>query len=314
MRNDDFAQDVIRGLTATPKYIPSKYIYDEEGTRLFDLLTQTEDYYLTSCDKEILRTHAEGMSKIIGTAPFRLIELGPGNAEKVSLLIEGWQGSKLSFYYVPIDISPRAIEDVTRELQLKFPSLHIESYVEDFFSALQKLGKNTETRNILLFLGSNIGNFTPKEAKDFLKRIHTFLNSGDLFLVGFDFKKDPNLIRRAYNDSKGITKAFNLNVLTRINRELSANFDLDKFDHGAIYDAKEGVNESFVISLETQDVLISSLSMTISFQKGEKIKSGFSYKFSLEDIDNLSKKSGYRVIQTFQDSKKYFGESLWEVA
>ncbi len=311
---NSFAEDVLRGLSCSKKYLPSMYFYDEEGDRLFKEITQLEEYYLTRSEEEILHTYRQNMLAHFSSdgEGFNLIELGPGDGMKSRILLNYFLCHKADFEYYPIDISENVLGLLIDNLHRILPKVKVKPMNMDYFEALDELHKVAARRNVVLFLGSNIGNFEHKDAVKFLCSLHEKLDSKDLLLVGLDLKKDPEKILKAYNDSKGITKDFNLNYLERINRELGGDFDPGKFLHKPCYDEERGEAKSYLRSNCRQDVHIKELKRTFSFEKGEDIFMEVSRKFDLKDIEMLAEKSGFKVLKHYSDGEKNFTNVLWQ--
>jgi L-histidine N-alpha-methyltransferase len=311
--HEEFALDVLVGLSDTVKALPSKYFYDEEGSRLFTEITMLDEYYLTACERETLEKNKESIGDNIGKQPFNLIEFGSGDGQKTRLLLRYFLERQLDFRYVPIDISHSAMISLFEDLEQNFPELEVEGIVSEYFSGTKWLANRTKRKNLVIFLGSNIGNFTHAQARIFLRNLWSSLKNGDEVLIGFDLKKDIELLLSAYNDSKGVTSKFNLNILARINRELGGQFDLSKFRHFGTYNVFTGAMESFLISLEDQEVFIDKIGRSFNFRAWEPIHVEYSYKYTESDIRNLALETGYSVKENFYDPKRYFIDSLWAV-
>src|SRR5688572_18603030 len=271
---DDFADDVRRGLTARPKRLPPKYFYDELGSRLFDAICLLPEYYLTRAEGEIFERHAREIVAAArrGAGRVTLFELGSGSAAKTRRIIEALLAGQETLTYVPVDISPAALEASAHALLGDYAGLSVTAYAADYDSALPRLGESFEdgARALVLFLGSNVGNFDRAEARDFLRRVRAALRAGDLLLLGADLKKDAAVLEAAYDDALGVTAAFNLNLLARINRELGADFDLRHFRHVALYDAREGRVEMHLESAREQTVRVGALGLEVTFGAGER--------------------------------------------
>lgn len=309
-----FAEDVFAGLSAAPKSLSSKYFYDDEGSRLFMEIMKLPEYYLTRCELEIFSEQAHEIYKAFssGTDGFDLIELGAGDGTKTAVLIEHFLRRNAGFSYSPIDISREACDALSAKFNARFPDLRINPLHGDYFQILKSLKNGHGRRKILLFLGSNIGNFKHDQAVDFFSQLRAVMNDNDLLFIGFDLQKDPHVIVRAYDDDKGITAAFNLNLLKRINRELGANFDLDRFSHYAVYRPVECAARSFLISRERQSVYIDALNRTFEFEQWEAIFMEISQKYSLPMIHGLANEGGFEISQNFFDRKNYYCDSLWQ--
>lgn len=242
-----------------------------------------------------------------------LIELGPGDARKTQVLLRHFLENDLDFQYVPIDISESAMKELTESLSVRFPKLNVHGFVSGYTNALNWVKNLDSRRNLVLFLGSNIGNFNRPAANVFLRSLWNALNHDDYVLIGFDLKKDIDLLLRAYNDSEGVTREFNLNLLRRINRELGANFDLSKFRHYANYDVFSGAMESYLVSSEKQSVFIGEIGQSFFFEAWEPIHTEYSYKYLESDIVKLAEATGFVPVQQWYDPDGYFTDCIWKV-
>jgi dimethylhistidine N-methyltransferase len=252
--SSDFPSDVNAGLSRPQKSIASKYLYDAEGDRLFQRIMELPEYYLTRCEFEILRDNRDKILSLIGDGPINLVELGAGDGKKTFLLLEHFVEKGLQFRYVPIDISESAIKGLVENCSNFNGQMAVEGLVAEYFDGLKWLAQLNQRRNFVLFLGSNIGNFTRSDTQLFLRGLWDALNNGDLVLIGFDLKKDVDRIKDAYDDSQGITAQFNLNLLRRINSELGGDFSIDQFEHYWTYNEQMGAIESYLISRKKKDV------------------------------------------------------------
>ena len=310
--DNTFAQDVLAGLTANEKYLSSKYFYDDNGSRIFQEIMHMPEYYLTDSEFEILSLQAKQIIDAIQfRQPFNIIELGAGDGFKTFKLLEYLVNENIEFHYVPIDISQEAIEILSKKLTERLPNLSIQAKVGDYFQVLKEL-KQGSTPSLLLFLGSNIGNYLENQVDSLLQLFHESMKKGDKLLIGIDLKKNPLTIQKAYLDEAGITKKFNLNLLLRINRELDADFKIDDFDFYSYYNPETGEVKSYIVSIRNQKVQLKKLNTTIDFQYDELIWTELSKKYSLEQIESLAKNNGFTIVQNFLDCKHYFVDSLWE--
>ncbi len=282
-----FAEDVLRGLTLTPKQLSSKYFYDDEGSRLFQEIMKLPEYYPTRAEYKLFTEQTDEIYKAFtdGCDAIDLIELGAGDGTKTAVLIEYFLKQNSDFSYSPIDISKEACDALSEKFNAKFPDLKIDPHHGDYFEILQSLKNGSGRRKVILFLGSNIGNFNRDQAVDFFRQIRGVMNEKDRIFIGFDMQKDPRVIVRAYDDSQGVTAAFNMNLLRRINRELGADFDLDKFSHYAQYRPVECAARSFLISREKQTVHIAALNRSFEFEQWEPIFMEISQKYTKAMID-----------------------------
>jgi L-histidine Nalpha-methyltransferase len=311
-----FAEDVLAGLSSTPKSLSSKYFYDDEGTRLFQEIMRLPEYYLTGCEHEIFQTKADAIFRAFANSSggFDLIELGAGDGTKTAVLIDYFLSQNAEISYSPIDISQEALDVLSAKFSAKFPTLNIRTRTGDYFRILESLKGHSSKRKILLFLGSNIGNFTRDQALEFFRHLRAVMNGDDLLFIGFDLQKDPHVIVPAYDDKAGVTAAFNLNLLKRINRELGANFVVDKFTHYANYRPIEASARSFLISREKQSVHVAALGKTFEFEQWEAVFMEISQKYNLRMISDLAAQSGFEIKENFFDSQRYYCDSLWQLS
>ncbi len=312
--NEQFRQDVRKGLSSSPKYLSSKYFYDREGDRLFQKIMDLEDYYLTDCEYEILYTYRkELLDQFKGTCDkFHLIEFGAGDAYKTKVLISYFLKLQARFEYNPIDISENSVLNLEQELGREFPELKLAPINMEYFSAVEEISQQDTCKKVILFLGSNIGNFSMEDAQAFFNRLGSVLKAGDQALIGFDLRKDPETIRKAYNDSSGITADFNLNLLRRINRELKADFDPGAFYHSPEYEMDTGCARSYLVSRKAQEVSIGAIPLKVYFEEDESIFMEISQKYSLEETCQFADQAGFFVKKDYFDKRKYFLNSLWE--
>jgi len=310
---DAFALDVLVGLSSTRKSLPSKYFYDDRGSELFQQITGQAEYYLTTSEMEILDRYSDAIAQYVDVEPFNLVELGAGFSKKTTTLLSHLLKRNLDFRFVPIDISESAMRGLVQVLGEEFPECEVGGLVTDYFNGLKWLNNRSHRKNLVLFLGSSIGNFTHTESCVLLRNLWNSLNHDDVMLIGFDLKKDIDLLLRAYNDTGGVTREFNLNLLHRINRELGGNFDVSKFRHFGTYDVFSGGMESYLVSMEEQSVFIELIGRSFPFDAWEPIHTEYSYKYLISDIEKLAVETGFEIFEHLFDSKRYFVDSLWRV-
>lgn len=310
--NNQFAEDLRRGLNQKPKRLYSKYFYDEIGDKLFQDIMNMEEYYLTKSEFEIISTQKNEILNEIyqHKEPFQLIEFEAGDGLKTKVLLKYFEQLNVDFEYVPIDISEHVLSQLTADLSKELPNLKVNHQVDTYIGALEKLSK--DRRKVILFMGSNVGNFSYNEAIVFLTKISEKLNKGDRLIMGVDLKKHPEKVLAAYNDKNWITRAFNLNLLNRINKEFHSNFDLTKFDHYPTYDPISGETKSYLISQTAQTVFIKDLNMMVELETGEPIFMEISKKYSLKDLEQLAKETGFKINKNLLDCKHYFVDTIWE--
>lgn len=310
------ATDTLNGLSSDPKYLLSKYFYDDEGSRIFKDIMNMPEYYLTDCEHEIFSSQKGEITHAIcaGNKLFNLVELGSGDGFKTKILLKYMVENGIDFQYTPVDISAKANQELVESLKTELPTLQVEAKTGDYFRKLKSLNGHASIPKIIFFLGSNIGNFSENETTDFLSQLSAYSNSGDKVLIGFDLKKSPQVIMDAYNDPHGHTRRFNLNHLVRINRELDADFDIQKFGQQTTYNPQSGEVKSFLISNSEQTVQIGALEKSFLFTKWEAVFMERSRKYDFQTIEKLALNHGYKMVQNFTDSRNYFVDSLWEKA
>ena len=309
-----FAVDIEEGLSNYPKQLSSKYFYDAAGDQLFQDIMAMPEYYLTNAEYDIFTRQKAAILEAFGDSTFELIELGAGDGTKTKILLEYFLQQEADFTYRPIDISGNVLEQLAADCAQQFPKLKVDAVKGDYTKALSLIKEeDNHRRKVVLFLGGNIGNFPLPSAKTFIKELASCLSPGDLLLTGFDLKKDPKVVQLAYDDPAGITAAFNLNLLARINRELGGEFDLDKFMHWETYNPLNGEARSYIVSKEDQLVQIEQLQLSVHFAAWEAIAVEVSAKYSERDITELAEETGFVVNHNFVDQKAYFVDSLWEL-
>ena len=298
---NDFLAEAILGLSQPQRTLPCKFLYDQEGSNLFDQITELEEYYPTRTETRILTDNVEEIVGLIGRDS-RLIEFGSGTSIKTRHLLARLSGLAS---YVPIDISREWLHQSCAELALEFPALEIVPHVADFTVPLDlpRPARNGQ-RSVAFFPGSTIGNFEPSGVVRFLRNVALLCGPNGGFLIGYDLKKDARVIERAYNDRKHVTARFNLNILARANRELGADFDLSAFRHHAPYNERLGRIEMHLISTRRQVVHLAGLEF--AFEAGEYITTEHSYKRSAQEFASLADVAGFDVVQTWSDKNHLF--------
>jgi len=311
-RGPDFAESVREGLTASPKALPPRLLYDPLGSVLFDAICLLPEYYLTRAESEILAADSGVIVENLAS-PLRLIELGSGSSTKTPYLLKAILKRQDRLEYLPIDVSQSALVRSSRELLHVFEGLSIQGTVGDYFQALRHLKEEPVeegVRTLILFLGSSIGNLDVEGARDLLHCAREVLKVGDAFLLGADLKKSEEILIPAYDDALGITAAFSLNLLVRMNEELDASFDLSSFAHRARYNKALGRVEMHLESLVDQTISIRSLDLEVSFAAGETIHTESSHKYDLDDLTSLATDSGFRLAKSWFDPARRFSENL----
>ena len=311
--NSQFARDVFLGLSENPKWLSSKYFYDETGDKIFQEIMHMDSYYLSRAELNIFENQSDKiLDDISKDGCFRLIELGAGDGLKTKVLLEHMVNAGADFTYAPCDISGHVLQLLHDRVSPELPSLAIELLEGDYFKVLEESKLKSDSKNVVLFLGSNLGNYTKEKAINFLKQVRTNLKKGDQFLLGLDLKKDPEDILLAYDDPDGITERFNKNLLTRINRELGGEFDVECFQHHAMYDPVSGECRSYLMSQISKDILIKELDTKFSFHQWEPIFMELSKKFDLIEITEWGKIAGFKLVNHYQDSDKKFMDVLFD--
>ena len=309
-----FAEDVRRGFSATPKFLLPHYFYDALGSALFNAICELPEYYVTRAETEILTRHAGEIAAALG-GPDRLVELGSGSARKSRLLIEALLDRQDELEYMPVDVDPGILESSSRVLLDEFAELTIHAVCADFRDpaiALADLSPEEGLHTVVLFLGSSIGNLDLDEAVAMLSSLRTLLGPGDALFLGADLKKSKSVLEPAYDDPLGVTAAFNLNLLGRINRELGGDFDLGAFAHRAFYNETAGRIEMHLVSRRAQTVRVDG--ETYSFAEGESIHTENSYKYDDATLDALAARAGYRITRKWTDAKGWFADLLMVTA
>ena len=313
--DEQFNRDVMKGLSAYPKYLPSKYFYNQKGDLLFQEIMDLEEYYLTRCEFEIFQNEKDQLLSQFSRSgkPFDLIEFGAGDGKKTKILLEHFLAKGADFTYLPIDISQNALSLLQDDLKQSFPELNIKTLQGEYFEVLSHLKYKPGRTKVVLFLGSNIGNFLKDLAANFLSELAHSLHPDDILLLGVDLIKDPEIVAKAYNDKQGVTKAFNMNLLERINHELGGDFDLAGFNHFPFYDPVVGTSRSFLISNRKQTVSIKHMNASFHFDSWEAMYMEHSQKYRLEELTQLADHTGFRITKNYLDQKHYFVSSLWHV-
>lgn len=313
-QNEKFKKEVLDGLMSYPKSLPSKYFYDKKGDALFQQIMAMPSYYLTDCEFEILETHTEAIAKhLFNSNPsYDLIELGAGDGKKTKILLQYLVANKQDFVYKPIDISKNAIDSLAIDLENFLPDLNVEGEVGMYFDVLEKLKESSNRNKAILVLGSNIGNLEHEVAISFLSKIADTMTQGDRLFMGFDQKKHPQVILDAYNDATGITAAFNKNILERINRELGATFNLDKFKHWETYNPETGTAKSFLVATEPMHVHIGALDKEIAFEAWETIHTEISQKYDDKVVAWLAEQAGLEILHCFTCGQNFYKNYIFK--
>lgn len=299
--NNEMLLEVLKGLLTSPKTLPCKYFYDKRGSDLFQQICQLPEYYPTRTETSLLKSIAGEIAELIGPA-CQMIEYGSGSSEKMHIILEALFEPES---FTAVDISKEHLISVTKTLSIEFPQLKVHAVTADFvrpFCVPEMIGDGLR---VGFFPGSTIGNFTYNAAVKFLQGTREVVGKGGAMLVGLDLKKDERILHAAYNDSQGVTAAFNMNLLARLNNELGANFNLDEFCHKAFYNAEAGRIEMHLKSLSAQTVMLGP--EIISFKKNETIHTENSYKYRTDEFIELAERAGYKTIKSWSDKDDLFG-------
>ena len=301
------AEEVLTGLSARSKTLPAKLFYDDRGSHLFEQITELPEYYLTRTERAIFQQYAEEIVIEAGKN-LTLVELGAGSASKTRLLVEALARRQLRVGFYPVDVSASALQQAVSTLNGHIPNLRVHPTVADYSRHMPLL--SFPGRKLVLFIGSTIGNFETDEAVEFLRRVRASLSPGDAFLLGFDMVKTRRRLHAAYNDAQGVTAEFNKNVLARINRELGGQFDLEEFEHVALWNPGLSRIEMHLESRVEQKVWIRDLGMVFHFAARERIHTESSYKYTPGSIAAVLRQGGFRLARTWTDPKKWFSTVL----
>ncbi len=306
---DGFAEDVRAGLSATPKRLSCRFFYDVYGSKIFEEICALPEYYLTRAEQEILEVNAGKIAARCQSA-ITLLELGSGSARKTRVLIEALIEQQGFLQFVPIDISPTILEQSSRDLRDYYPNLEVTPVAAEYREGLGRAHQLVSGPKLILWLGSNVGNFGRGEAALFIESIRQFMSADDRLMVGIDLRKDKNVLEAAYDDVSGVTARFNLNILNRINRDLGGTFDSKTFRHEAIYNEEEGRVEMYLVSDTIQVVNIADLDCTVRFDQNERIHTENSYKYSYAEIEQLARSGGLRLQEQWFDELHQFSLNL----
>jgi len=310
--NNEFAKNVENGLADIPKHISPKFFYDKIGSKLFEEICDQPEYYLNRIEAQILKKSASQIIDILDEKAISVIELGNGNSQKTRILLRPFLANWKNVSYFPIDVSLKMLKKSIRDLSREYSNLRIFGVCSDYVKGLIKINefmkfkRNIPDKRLIIFLGSSIGNFDPKEASAFLHSLSKYIRNDDALLIGFDLEKDKSILEKAYNDKKGITSQFNLNVLSRINKELDGGFELSSFEHKSFYNLREHRIEMHLESKLDQKVSIGAIGKEFHFKEGETIHTENSYKYSKNRLYGLVKNAGLQVIANFTDPKNQY--------
>ncbi len=312
MAESTFLTDVLHGLQASQKYLMPKYLYDAKGDLLFEKIMRSPEYYPTRAEMSILKNQGNKIADALTDKRSKIdvIGMGAGDAAKSVHLVKQLHSKNRLCAYYPIDISSHIILQLQKKFQRLFPGLTFRGFAGEYFDMLPNAMTLNDRKKVVLFLGGNMGNFLKEQMMMTCRNLYDGIRSGDKALIGFDLKKDPRKVLAAYNDKAGITAAFNLNLLERINRESGANFNKNQFSHYPTYDPQTGSCKSYLISEKKQSVKIAGT--TITFAKGEPVFMEVSQKFDIDEIKSIAEQTGFIQKEIFMDSNKYFTDVIWQ--
>jgi dimethylhistidine N-methyltransferase len=301
---------VRRGLGDRPRQLSSSYFYDAEGSRLFQRIMELPEYYLTRVEREILEAHGAQVASVFADQKVVVVDLGAGDGSKTAILLSALLRRCAQVRYAAVDVSAAALKQLQRSHQRRFPGIAFSAHLGDYASGLCAVQQAfPDEQKLALFLGSNIGNLLPQRARALLAKWRRQLDARDHLLIGFDLVKDPRLLQAAYDDAQGVTAAFNLNLLKRLNRELAANFDLSGFLHHACFEPHERRMESYLISQRRQVVELAGESVV--FEPWEAIRTEVSYKYREADAQAFASTTGFSPVASYYDSQRWFLDALW---
>jgi dimethylhistidine N-methyltransferase len=299
------AQEVITGLSNTPKYLPPRYFYDDRGSQLFEQICNLPEYYLTRTEAAILQNYAGAIAQLTG--PCEIVELGSGSSTKTRTLLKAYESQGYVLRYMPIDISAGILEHSAQTLLVDYPTLAVHGLVSTYQLALERLEPSSLPSRMICFIGSTLGNLAPEECDRFLDQVKAALQPGEYFLLGIDLQKPQSILEAAYNDTQGVTAEFNLNMLRHLNRKFDGSFDLVQFEHWSFYNNSLHQIEMHLKSLSAQTVELKALNLTVEFQLGETILSEISRKFDLNTMQQSLQTRGLIPVQTWTDPNHWFG-------
>jgi len=299
-----FAQELHDSIMQKQKSINPKFFYDQNGSQLFEKICSLPEYYLTRTEINLLKNIEKKLQSYFDE-DFRLVELGSGSSQKTRILIDMLTQLQKHVEYFPIDIS-KILKNSSASLQSDYKKLHITGIIDSYENGLKFVKNYDNLKNLIVFLGSSFGNFNPENGMKFLQKMNSSMKNGDLFLIGLDLVKDKKILQQAYNDSQGITAQFNLNVLSRINSELGGNFDVSKFVHHAIYNAEQNKIEMYLRSLVKQTVQIPNADLMLEIDENELIHTENSHKYTISQIKQMFKITGYQIKDIWYDDNRYY--------
>ena len=304
--------DVVEGLTQTRKSLPACYFYDDHGSELFEQICDLPEYYLTRTEMAILQQCASKIAQLTGAC--ELVELGSGSSTKTRILLDAYERLNYPLRYLPIDVSAGILESSAKQLLAAYPSLQVHALASTYELALEQLTPTELPGRVVCFIGSTLGNLSPQECDVFFSQIIAALQAGEYLLLGIDLQKPKHLLEAAYNDSQGVTAAFNLNVLDHLNQRFVGNFDATQFSHWAFYNESQHQIEMHLRSLRSQTVQLRALDLTVEFETGETILTEISRKFDLDTMRQDLSQRGLAPLQVWTDPNGWFGVLLCQLS
>jgi dimethylhistidine N-methyltransferase len=309
--SDNSGSDVVQGLTQTPKTLPPRYFYDDRGSELFEQICDLPEYYLTRTETAILYKYAGEIARMTG--PCELVELGSGSSTKTRIVLDAYDKLGYPLHYLPIDVSAGILESSAKQLLADYPSLQVHALAATYELALAHMTPTQLPSRMICFIGSTLGNLHPQQCDVFFSQITNALQPGEYFLLGVDLQKPKHLLEAAYNDSQGVTAAFNLNMLEHLNWRFDGNFDTSQFSHWAFYNEQEHQIEMHLRSLRSQTVELSKLNLSVDFAAGETIRTEISRKFDLDTIQQDLNARGLAPLKAWTDEHQWFGLVLCQM-
>jgi L-histidine Nalpha-methyltransferase len=303
--------DVVKGLTQTTKSLPPRYFYDDRGSELFEQICELPEYYVTRTETAILQEYASEIAQITGAC--ELVELGSGSSTKTRILLDAYDRAGYPLNYIPIDVSAGMLESTAQQLLREYPTLKVQALAGTYEVALVQLEPTKLLTRTISFIGSTLGNLNSQECDEFFCQIINALQPGEYFLLGIDLQKPKHLLEAAYNDSQGVTAAFNLNMLEHLNRLYQGNFDTSQFEHYAFYNETKNQIEMHLRSLRSQTIELQALNLTVSFDQDETILTEISRKFNLNTIQDELRAKGLVPQQAWTDKNQWFGVILCQL-
>jgi L-histidine N-alpha-methyltransferase len=303
--------DVVKGLAHTSKFLPPRYLYDDRGSELFEQICELPEYYPTRTETAILQQYSSKIAQTTGAC--ELVELGSGSSTKTRILLDAYNELTYPLHYLPVDVSAGMLNSSSLSLLADYPTLQVQALAGTYEMALAQLQPKQLPNRMICFLGSTLGNLNPQECDMFFSQVVTALQLGEYLLLGVDLQKPKYLLEAAYNDSQGVTRAFNLNVLEHLNWRFDGNFDTTQFEHWAFYNEVKHQIEMHLRSLRSQTVELRTLNLTVHFDKGETILTEISRKFNLNTIQQELKAKGLVPLHAFTDINQWFGLLLCQL-